>query len=349
MYLTEALAGTGGALKTIPEDFVVEEIPAYAPSGTGPHTYLWIEKRGLTTDEAIRKLCAALGASVRDAGSAGMKDRHAVSRQWISLLEADVDAARAVEIEGLRVLEVKRHANKLKTGHLRGNRFTLTVRGAAPEAMARARAILDVLLVRGVLNPFGEQRFGAHGDNADRGARLVRGEKIPLRDGRERRFLISAFQSRLFNRYLEARVTDQLLERALVGDVMKKHDSGGVFVVDEAALADAQARLDARAIAVTGPMFGTEMRAPLSGSPSAEREERLLLAEGLTRESFATVGSLAPGTRRPLTVPLSEVALEAGPTADVYIVKFALPSGTYATEVMKELLKSPLDTPADLA
>src|SRR4051812_48164346 len=128
MLLTRDLPGTGGVLKTVPEDFVVEEIPAYLPSGEGSHTYLWIEKRGRTTDEAVRALCDALKAKARDAGTAGMKDRHAVTRQWVSVPDVDPARALAVAVDGVKVLLAQRHGNKLKTGHLRGNRFTLVVR-----------------------------------------------------------------------------------------------------------------------------------------------------------------------------------------------------------------------------
>src|SRR5690349_18985146 len=107
-----------------PETFVVEELPAYLPAGEGPHTFLWIEKRGLTTPEAVRRLARALRVPERDVGYAGMKDRHATTRQWVSVPAVDPAVALAAELGAeLRVLEARRHGNKLKTGHLKGNRF----------------------------------------------------------------------------------------------------------------------------------------------------------------------------------------------------------------------------------
>src|SRR5436305_2597425 len=109
---TASLPGTGGLLKTVPEDFVVEELPAYPPSGDGAHTFLWIEKRALTTDEAIARIAGALGVEAREAGAAGMKDRQAVTRQWISLPNVDPDRARSLALDGVRVLEAARHPHK---------------------------------------------------------------------------------------------------------------------------------------------------------------------------------------------------------------------------------------------
>jgi len=202
--LTSALPGTGGLIKAVPEDFVVDELPAYLPSGEGAHTYLWIEKRALTTDEAVTRICRALGVSHNDAGTAGTKDRQAITRQWISLPDIDPERARAVELEGVRVLEAARHGNKLRTGHLHGNRFTLTVRGTT-DGLARAGAILAELGRRGLPNYFGVQRFGNRGDNASEGRKLLDGHLQGLRPPRpaagaqrvsrgQRRLLISAYQ-----------------------------------------------------------------------------------------------------------------------------------------------------------
>src|SRR5688572_28139314 len=206
MYLTQDLPGIGGTLKSSPEDFVVIELPAYEPTGEGEHVFVDIEKRGVSTPDAIRRLAKALGVRESDVGAAGMKDRHAVTRQRLSFPKpVTPEAALKVEVEGVKVVAAARHPHKLKTGHLSGNRFVLTIRGVEAGAEARARAILDRLAKPpGAPAFYGEQRFGARGDNASRGRALVRGEKPmpPPRDGRERRLLVSAFQSELFNRWL---------------------------------------------------------------------------------------------------------------------------------------------------
>src|SRR4051812_18692935 len=121
--LTSDLPGTGGQIKSVPEDFVVEEMPAYTPSGEGSHTYLFIEKRGLTTDDAATQICRALGLRREDAGVAGKKDGQAQTRQWVSLPGDVVEKVRAFTSDALKILQVSKHQNKLRTGHLLGNRF----------------------------------------------------------------------------------------------------------------------------------------------------------------------------------------------------------------------------------
>jgi tRNA pseudouridine13 synthase len=338
------LPGTGGELKRAPEDFCVEELPAYLPSGEGAHTFVFIEKRGLTTEEALTRLCRALAVPRDAAGSAGMKDRHAVTRQWLSFPDVDPAAALAFSTPELRVLEAARHGNKLKTGHLRGNRFALALRGVTctqAEAIARATAVLAAMATSGMPNYFGAQRFGARGDNAARGRALLEdgargGRRIPRG---ERRLLISALQSELFNAYLDARLADASVRRALLGDIVRRRDSGGLFDADEATLADAQARLDAGALDVTGPMFGSKMRAPAAASPAAVREAQILEAAQLSREAFAKAGSIAEGTRRPLTVPVGEVEVRAGDAPDAIRLSFTLPPGAYATVLIGEVAK----------
>jgi len=183
-YLTAELPGIGGVLRTTPEDFFVDEEPAYPPKGEGEHVFVKIEKRGLTTQMAVERIAKALNVKARDIGVAGMKDRHAVTRQWLSLPPpTQPEAAQALALEDVAILEVARHPHKLRTGHVRGNRFRLRVRGVAPDsevAVANARAILDRLAQPpGAPNWYGEQRFGRDGDNAARGRAIVNGEGFP--------------------------------------------------------------------------------------------------------------------------------------------------------------------------
>ncbi|MCU1277331.1 MAG: tRNA pseudouridine 13 synthase [bacterium] len=339
--LTRDLPGTGGLHKATPEDFIVDELPAYPPSGEGGHTFLRIEKRALTTAEAVARLSRALGAKQNEAGVAGQKDRQALTRQWISL--PDVDPARALEAvaDGVRVLEAARHGHKLRTGHLHGNRFTLTLRGVVPDAVARAQAIIDRLVENGLANYFGQQRFGARGDNAARGKLLLSSTKGARINPTERRMLVSAYQSELFNRYLDERIIDWLVDNPLAGDVLKKTDTGGLFTVDDtpAALADAAARLHARAVVVTGPMYGHKFMSPPPGTASRAREDALLAAEGIGAEAFKVLGKLAEGTRRALLVPVAGAAVRAGDTPDALVLEFTLPPGAYATVLIAEVTK----------
>jgi tRNA pseudouridine13 synthase len=335
-FVTAELPGSGGALRRGPDDFRVDEVPAYLPSGAGPHLYVRIEKRGRTTRDALRAVARALGAPDRDAGYAGLKDRDAVTTQWLSFLAARDPDPRSLESPGLAVLEVSRHPNKLRTGHLRANRFELVVRGGDP---ARARACAAALAGRGLANFFGPQRFGAGGRNAEIGRRLLAGDEEPevrraARDRFLRRLSISAWQSHLFNLWLAERMADGLFASAIAGDVMKKLDSGGLFTCeDPSADGPRVARFE---ISPAGPMFGHKLRAA-SGEALA-REERLLGREGVRVEDFARGGGEAEGTRRAARLRV-EVAVDEAPDGGGYRARFELPSGSYATVVMRELVK----------
>ena len=173
-YLTAGLAGTGGSIKRDSEDFVVEEIPLYEPDGEGEHLYLWIEKRNLTTFEAVRRLAREFGVRERDIGYAGLKDARAVTRQWISVPGGAVEHAHDLAIENVTVLGARLHGNKLKLGHLRGNRFDVAVH--RPEAPDNAHPVLETLARRGVPNRFGAQRFGSRGTSHHLGAALLRAD-----------------------------------------------------------------------------------------------------------------------------------------------------------------------------
>jgi tRNA pseudouridine13 synthase len=339
-FITAELAGSGGALRATPEDFRVEEVPAYLPSGAGPHLYVHVEKRGRTTRDVLRALAHALGVPERDAGYAGLKDRQAVTTQWLSFPVARDPDPRALEGDGLRILEVSRHANKLRPGHVRANRFRIAVRGGD---LARARACAETLLARGLPNFFGPQRFGAEGRNAAVGRALLVGEATPevrraSRDRFLRRLSISAFQADLFNRWLEARIADGLFATALQGDVMKKLDTGGLFTCEDAA-ADGP-RVARFEIAPAGPMFGHKLR-PASGE-ALRREERLLADAGVGLEDFARGGGEAEGTRRAARLRV-EVALEG--IDGGYAAVFELPKGSYATVVLRELVKAEAELP----
>jgi tRNA pseudouridine13 synthase len=355
-YLTADLPGIGGALRGSPEDFRVEELPAYDPAGEGDHVFAWIEKRDLTTPAAVDALARALGVKAQDIGWAGMKDRHAVTFQWLSLPppctpEAVQDAVRAAAVPGLVVHQAVRHRHKLRTGHLRGNRFTVRVRDTgvpAEEAAERARAVLAHLArPPGAPNWYGAQRFGADGDNAAQGRALLLGERggqgsRKSSHGRQKRFLISALQSALFNEYLRQRLTDGLFATVIEGDILQKQGSGGIFATTEPPVD--QGRLDAGELVPTGPMFGHSMRTPPPGSAAAERESRVLAAEELTLDMFRRAGNLGTGTRRPLAVTVDKTDVTV--TAERVIeVSFALPAGAYATALLREVVKGPTPFP----
>jgi len=173
-YLTADQPGAGGQLKAKPEDFLVEEIPLYLPAGEGQHVYVTIEKRGLSTHVAINKIARALQIKSSAIGYAGLKDAQAITRQTLSLNNVSLQAVEALEIPGIKILAVKRHRNKLKIGHLAGNRFVIKVRQVTEEAVPVAQKILSILQVKGAPNFFGEQRFGNRNNTHLLGEALVR-------------------------------------------------------------------------------------------------------------------------------------------------------------------------------
>ena len=175
-YLTASLPGIGGRIKVSPEDFRVEEIPLYPPCGEGDHLYLEVEKTGLTTFELLQQLSRALGVKERELGYAGLKDARATTRQTISVPGVTVERALALTIPGVRILSASRHHNKLRTGHLAGNRFAIRIREVAPGAADAALDILQVLADLGVPNRFGPQRYGVLGNSHRVGRALLQGE-----------------------------------------------------------------------------------------------------------------------------------------------------------------------------
>ncbi|MEE4253785.1 MAG: tRNA pseudouridine(13) synthase TruD [Desulfuromusa sp.] len=168
-WLTADLPGVGGIYKQTPEDFQVDEIPLYPCSGEGEHLYLWIEKSGITTHNLLSQIAQGLKLKDRDLGYAGLKDARALTRQMISIPFNKVSQIEKLNLKDAKILNTCRHTNKLRLGHLVGNRFTITLRETHEEALPRADAILKQLQQRGVPNFFGEQRYGILGNSAELG------------------------------------------------------------------------------------------------------------------------------------------------------------------------------------
>lgn len=318
-----------------PEDFAVTEVPLYAPSGDGDHLYVLVEKRELTTPALARALARTARIPERDVGYAGLKDKHAVTRQWLSLPRS----ARPVEEwelpPGARVLESSCHRNKLRVGHVKANQFELRFVGGGPDALPRAQAVFARLEERGLPNYFGAQRFGIAGQGLDQALAWLSelGASNGKRRGRafEQRLLPSVLQSEVYNRYLTLR-TACGLSRLLHGEIVRLEGTGSSFRIDDAD--KEQPRLDAGDLHIQGPMFGPKMR-PAVGA-ALELELQVLGDLELDADGLELLGRFAPGTRRDLLVYPTEVSL-AAPTPDTLEVRFTLPSGSYATEVVRQL------------
>ncbi len=342
LLLTSDLPGIGGQIKQSPEDFEVEEIPAYAPSGQGDFLYLWIEKRDLGAEYFIRQIARRLEISTAEVGSAGMKDRHAVTRQMVSVPASVADRLPNLEGEGIRLLKVDRHGNKLRPGHLHGNRFQIVIRAINPNSSEILSLVVERIRSLGLPNYYGPQRFGREGETVQLGLELVGGpanEPGPRKKfGRlspwMRRLALSAAQSVLFNHYLDTRLTDGLFRRVLPGDRMSKWPYGGLFIAHD--LEREQGRFDARETVSTGPMFGRKMME--AEGEAALREARVLAAAGLTQSSFHGFGKLLQGTRRKNLIYIDD--LEIHPVPEGVRLCFSMPAGSYATVLLREFMKN---------
>jgi tRNA pseudouridine13 synthase len=172
-YLTQSLPGIGGSIKERVEDFIVEEIPLYQPRGEGQHTFFEIQKAGLSTFQAVQAIARGLGVSPRLVSYAGLKDSQATTCQVLSVEGVPPEAVLALDLPDIQILWAERHGNRLKIGHLRGNRFTIRIRDVDERAMVACQEILEVLAERGVPNRFGPQRFGLRGNSGKLGRAVV--------------------------------------------------------------------------------------------------------------------------------------------------------------------------------
>lgn len=330
-FLTPEIEPVKAKFKAWAEDFIVEEIPLYPPLGYGGHLYLWVEKKALNTPDIVQALSEMTGAKKRDIGYAGLKDKQSVSRQWISIPAEFAPQLERVKLEGLAILRRELHRNKLRVGHLAGNRFVIMLRGTLGEAeRARAAAVLEILARRGMPNWFGKQRFSRLDPEFSRARALL--ASPPARKLHwEERFALNALQSLLFNRVLAARMEQGLYDTMLEGDVAVMARGGSQFVVDN--LETAAARRATGEIFATGPMAGPEMIRPRGAALAFETAA--LAGSGLEDVDF----NQAPlrGDRRPLCVPLRAPQVELVDGA--LRLSIELPAGAYATNVVREILK----------
>lgn len=323
-------------MRTVPEDFFVEELPAFEPSGAGEHLLLTIEKRGMNTAFVARHIAQWAGVPESAVGYAGLKDRHAVTRQRFSVQLPGREApdSAGLEIggdagESLRVLGQHRHARKLPRGALAGNRFVLHLRGVEGDR-ASVEQRLQAIAARGVPNYFGEQRFGRGGDNIARALEMFAGRRV-RRD--QRSVLLSAARSVLFNCVLAARTAAGSWDRGLDGEVWMLDGSRSVFG-PQPADAGLEQRLSAFDIHPTGPLWG---RGLLRSESAAAAIERDALEHGTAAALCA--GLEAAGLRqerRALRVRPAGMAWQ-WPAPDVLELRFELPPGSYATAVLAEL------------
>lgn len=332
-YISAEIPGISGQLKAEAADFIVEELPCYEPDGQGEHVFVRIEREMMTTRDMTRQLSWIFGLDEVAIGYAGLKDKHARTTQTLSLHLPTIaleDVVTRIEAEvPVKVLAVTRNGHKLRRGHLSGNRFCILLRTDDPEAVAKACAIEAVLAERGMANYFGDQRFGRDQDNADAGTRILTGRR--RRRDWKGRLLLSAWQSDLFNKWLTARIEAGEFEQLRAGDVVKKLETGGLFIVDDLSLETP--RLQRREIAYTGPLFGFKLMAAHAAAGAIEAA--VLQATGITHDQLAW--HRLAGTRRLARLWPNHVQIVADPLGVRF--SFTLPKGVYATTYLREFMK----------
>ena len=318
-------------MRSTPEDFFVEELPGFDASGVGEHLLLTIEKRGMNTAFAAKRIAEWAGVAESAIGYAGLKDRHAVTRQrfsvWIPKKIAPDFAA--LQAGDLRLLEHAWHTRKLPRGALAGNRFVLVLRDVTGDRASLDKRLHDIAQ-HGVPNYFGEQRFGRGGNNVQQAVAMFAGRRVK-RD--ERSLLLSAARSELFNRVLAARVEAGNWNAACDGEVWMLDGSRSVFG-PEAMTLELQARLDAFDIHPTGPLWGEgELR-----SAGDVRALELAAMQGDTANRLRN-GLEAAGMkqeRRSLRLCPQALAWRWRDDGNLAL-DFGLPPGCYATTVLREL------------
>lgn len=319
-------------IRSEPADFFVDEDCDIELSGSGEHLWCHVEKTHLTTQDAIQALSRATGVHPRQIGFSGMKDRAAVTRQWVSLAWPIVSPLPALDaIDGVTILDMRRHERKLKRGAHRANRFALRLRelrgdrDVIEQDLARIRDI-------GVPNYFGAQRFGRGGRNLALSRALFAGKRL----SRNRRgFALSAARSLLFNAVLDARVRQGTWNRLIDGEAVMLNGSHSLFALDDTQQADVELaqRLAAFDIHPSGPLPGLGA-AEVVSSQALELERGVLDGYPDLICGLEKVG--VDPARRALRLPVADLAWQFEDD-DCLLLSFSLPPGAFATSVLREL------------
>jgi tRNA pseudouridine13 synthase len=317
--------------KTHPEDFIVEELLGFEPSGEGEHCLVWVEKRDLDSNTAGARLADALGLRRRLVSHCGLKDRHAVTRQWFSLHMPGQPSPEpaALESEGLRVLRITRNTRKLRRGIHFGNCFTIRLREPGFDFVS-AQQRWQRIVTEGVPNLFGEQRFGHEGRNVEKALAMFHGEFTPG-DRLLRGLLLSSVRSHLFNAVIAERMRRGIWDMALPGEVYGFPDNGTILLIHNQR-GDEPQRFAEGKVELTAPLWG-------SGGLHSAADVRALEIEVASRFPELTAGLEAAGLRQERRVmrlrPMNP-SLTALPDGDLEF-RFDLPRGTYATTMLREL------------
>jgi tRNA pseudouridine13 synthase len=317
-----------GLLRATHDDFLVEEDLGFMPSGAGEHALVVVEKRGANTEWVARQLATYAGVAPFAVSFAGMKDRHALTRQTFSLHlpgKANPDWAQLQNAE-FRILDAQRHNRKLKRGALKGNRFRIVLREVSGDQAAVEQSLI-LISAQGVPNYFGEQRFGRDGGNVAQARAMFAGRRVQRS---VRGLLLSAARSHLFNNVLAERVLAGHWNQALPGDVWMLHGSHAIFG-PEPISDDIQRRLHEGDIDPTAPLWGRGVLR--STDEVALFEQAVIQRDPDLANGLETAG--LEQERRALRLRPRDLAFEWLPE-NALAVSFWLPAGAYATTLLRE-------------
>jgi len=316
-------------LKQTVEDFIVDEDLGFELTGEGEHLCVQIKKRNCNTHDVADALGRWAKVPGRQVSHAGLKDKHALTTQWFSIQlpgKADPDISLFKE-DGIEIVALKRHNKKIKTGALKGNFFTINL--SKLELNDDLEQRLDAVKRQGVPNYFGSQRFGFNGNNIFHAQAMFSGKKE--KNKKKRGLYLSAARSLLFNKVVSERIEQDLFNQAVVGDFLQLSGSNSFFaaeVIDDSVLS----RLQSHELNITAPLWG---RAKNQDDSAREQLETSLLAVYKDLQTGLEAAGLEMARRAMLLVPQH---FEYQIKSDCLHLSFYLPSGCYATSVIRELV-----------
>jgi len=321
-----------GSLRTQLDDFIVTEILSFELSGEGEHVYLNIEKRGLNTIDLVQKLSKFIRIPVAKIAYAGLKDKQAHTTQWLSVYITGFEEPDwyGFESEHIKIHQVSRHNKKLKRGAIRQNQFSIVLRSLRGDIDQAEQRLQDIKL-QGVPNYFGEQRFGFDFQNLNRVQELVSG-KARVKNRHRRGLYYSAARSFLFNEVLSQRILDKNWNGAIEGDVMSLNGSRSFFKLEQLS-ADIHERIQRHDIHPSGPLVG---------AGESDASQLAFALEHRCVQAYIDwcdwlVAERVSASRRSLRVIPMAFSWQWTKQNQVRL-DFNLPSGCYATAVLREFI-----------
>ncbi|MCL7744014.1 tRNA pseudouridine(13) synthase TruD [Guyparkeria hydrothermalis] len=341
-------------LKASPESFRVDEELGFEPSGAGNHWLVRLEKRDMTTGALVDWAGKATGTRARDIGFSGLKDRFAVTTQWLSFPHETFDPEgfkAQCDEAGIGVLALDRHDRKLRRGTHRANRFRLVLNDVSPVTDAQASterlsSYLDervgLLAERGMANYFGEQRYGRGYSNLRGLVEWGTGERVGKPKRSVRNWLISTLRSAIFDHVLAARLDEGTLDRVLPGDLLQLAGSRSRFLAESDELDALQQRLEEGDVVPTGPLWGEQGSQAGDGVAQSESTRAAEMIDRLGGEAWVNwfAARRVASDRRPLAVRVTDLDYRIDESR--LTLEFSLPPGSYATELVAELF-APLE------